>query len=174
MKQVVDFSADIYSTLPIAIFFYLLNESIHLKNYGENLLLAIYLLISCGVANLIKEIPYPESFKKYMDRPKNSSNTDILSRNGVKHEGTPGFPSAHVTMFTVFGLVMIARKYTSLGNPNVLKFVSNNIIFVGFYISSIVLMGWARYHKKAHNAIQITAGAVLGTIFGMIYYLLIQ
>ena len=135
MKGLLKLSADVYSTLPIAIFFYLLNESVFLQKYGDNLLLAILIIIADGTSLLIKQIPYPNNCKKYFDRPEKARDTDILSSNGPQTLGTHGFPSGHMTTITVFALGMLIRLFVKKPYSNVLSFVNTNKGVVAFYIS---------------------------------------
>ena len=174
MKDLLKLFADVYSSLPIAIFFYLLNDSVIYQKYGDNFLLALLIIVADGTSLLIKQIPYDDQYKIYFDRPKNACNTDILSSNGLQPSGSHGFPSGHMTTITVFALSMLIRKYIKTPNSTISSFIVKNKGIVGFYMMLIIFMGWSRYYKKVHNVVQILGGVGLGTVFSSIYYVLIK
>lgn len=166
--------ADYISAGPVAVHFYLLYCFLcnPMENYLE-LILNIYLLISSILVYVLKQQNYPKFMYNITRRPRGALNCDLLSRNGIKKWGTPGFPSGHVTTITLFGMFMIFAKYELYRKrgKNLNYFFKREIPYIGTNILIILLTMWARYYKNCHNIFQITGGFILGTIMAYIFVL---
>ena len=88
-------------------------EGVHEGNYTEMGLLITTMIVADLLTVIIKRISiHAPSFLNFLlHRPKGASNTDILSRNGLKPKSSPGFPSGHMTMTTVFAVYRLIRLY---------------------------------------------------------------
>ena len=162
--------ADYISTLPIAFSFISLLEAVNKKNYLENALFLFWMHYSNGLTYFLKHLDYPESWRHWTDRPEGASNTDMLSRNGLKPPGTPGFPSGHMTSAAFFSTYRLLRLWREKGKQSVKKFVKENLTVVLFYSGIIFATAWARWYKKCHNLPQILGGIVVGTVQAVILY----
>ena len=167
--------ADYISAGPVAVHFYLLYCFLcnPMENYLE-LILNIYLLISSVIVHVLKQQNYPKFMYNITRRPRGALNCDLLSRNGIKKWGTPGFPSCHVTTITLFGMFMIFAKYELYRKKGrkISNFIRNEFTFIGTNILIIVLTMWARYYKNCHNLFQISGGFLLGTFMAYIFVLI--
>ena len=159
---------DYTSALPIAFIFANVLEAVHTKRFIEMTLLIVTMCGADGLTFLIKRLSRyaPSSLDFLLHRPNGACNTDILSRNGAKPIDTPGFPSGHVTMATVFAVYRLLRLYRNYNNVG--QFVYENPIVIVFYLGIIVLMGYARWYKRCHNIFQIVGGFVFGAIFAIL------
>ena len=155
MKVIFDY----ISVVPLFYFFYLgYNFIIHM-NFSD-LFLIVWLGLSLFLSESIKLLNYPKSLNWLIKRPNGSFNTDILSRDGIST--SPGFPSSHMTTTSFFCVYIILRHYY-YKNKNIVKISLFNILL-------ILLMGLARYYKKAHNIYQILAGILLGSILSIVAF----
>ena len=68
-----------------------------------------YLLVE-----LIKRIEYPRELHRLTNRPEGCFNTDFLSRNGKQPKNTPGFPSGHMAITTLFCYKKISELKKSI------------------------------------------------------------
>ena len=159
---------DYTSALPIAFIFANVMDAVHTRRYVEMILLITTMCVADGLTFVIKRLSrnIPSGFEFLLHRPNGACNTDILSRNGPKPIDTPGFPSGHVTMATVFALYRLLRLYRNYDNVG--KFIRENPIAIVFYLGIIVLMGYARWYKRCHNIFQIVGGFVFGAIFAIL------
>ena len=175
-KDIISLSMDYTSALPLAFFFVNVMEGVSEGNYTEMGLLITTMIVADLLTVFIKRMSiYAPSFLNFLlHRPKGSSNTDILSRNGLKPQSSPGFPSGHMTMTTVFALYRLIRLYkksTVEGldiAQNMIQFIKTKPIGIVFYIGLIVLMAAARLYKKCHTIPQVIGGFLLGAIFAII------
>ncbi len=106
----------------------------------------VYLLIEVAVI-LIGILV--EQIKPLFDSPRPEGARGCgLFCDGGDVTGRPGFPSGHVSITTLFVLLMAAYQspYWLLG-----------LIWIG-------LMGWSRYEKHCHSVNQVLAGFATGTI----------
>lgn len=175
-KDIVSLSMDYTSALPLAFFFVNVMEGVHEGNYVEMTLLITTMIVADLLTVFIKRMStYTPSFLNFLiSRPKGASNTDILSRNGIKPPNSPGFPSGHMTMTSVFAVYRLIRLYRRNYNPevdliiNITNLFKTQLIPIAFYLGIIVLMAAARLYKKCHTITQVIGGTLLGTIFAII------
>ena len=163
-------SADYISVLPIAFSFVCLLESVEKENYLENGLFLYWMYFSNGLTYLLKQMPYPESWHHWTFRPVGASNTDMLSRNGLKPWGTPGFPSGHMTSAALFSSYRIMRLWREDGKKPVKQFIKDNLSHILFYVGIVLATAWARWYKSCHNIPQIIGGFVVGLVQAVIFY----
>ena len=156
--------ADLYSTVPLAIYFSLFYTSVTNLRLDE-IKLGLYLTIANYLVWSIKRFPYPKNLYQITRRPKDSTNCDYLSRNGKQSLDAPGFPSGHMTTISFFCVYQLLSSYYGK---------SINLSFTLFHIIIVGLMGWARYYKRNHNIIQIVIGTIFGSLSGYIYYKYLQ
>ena len=147
---------DYISILPLV--FILASFHNFVINFDLNeLMFLLWMLSTSLLVELIKRIEYPRELHRLTNRPEGCFNTDFLSRNGKQPKNTPGFPSGHMAITTLF----CYKKISELENSN----------FYGkiYYSTIILLMGISRYYKKCHNVFQILVGSVFGLISGLVY-----
>ena len=161
---------DIYSIIPLCIYFVMIYLGAYTNNINEALGFIIFYFINNEIVSIIKKLPYPKLLWDITRRPEGAFNTDYLSRNGSANKDAPGFPSGHMTSITAFCLYMVLRKKGELGWE---EFIIGNPIFLGINILSIMAMGFARWYKSCHNMLQIVCGIIFGAITSYIYYELI-
>lgn len=164
--------ADYISAGPLAIYFYLIYS--FLSNPYKNLfdiILGFYILGSDLLVNKIKGIKYPKKLYNITRRPKEALNCDILSQKGKPKEGTPGFPSGHMTTISLFAIVMILGKYEIYKRRgfNFLHYMRKEPFFILVNILIVILTAWARYYKNCHNITQILGGIIFGSTLGIIF-----
>lgn len=166
--------ADYISAGPIVVYFYLLYSFMinPLNNYLD-LILDLYILFSALIVHYLKQQNYPKFMYYITRRPRGARNWDLLSRNGTKKWGSPGFPSGHVTTITLFAMFMILAKYEMYKKRglNLNYYINKEYTYIGTNILIILLTMWARYYKNCHNLFQITGGFILGTIMAYIFVL---
>ena len=181
-KDIISLSMDYTSALPLAFFFVNVMEGVHEGNYTEMTLLITTMIVADLLTVLIKRIStYAPSFLNFLiSRPKGASNTDILSRNGLKPPNSPGFPSGHMTMTTVFAVYRLIRLYRKNINTeldifiNITNLLKTQLIPIVFYLGIIALMAAARLYKKCHTISQVIGGFLLGVIFAIILDKIVQ
>jgi membrane-associated phospholipid phosphatase len=137
--------ADLISmTLPFNLIFPLFLYLNTLNKYWINVFV-IGLLIETSTKYIkqytIKKFPN----SKWIYRPIGAFNCSAISTGGDA-SGKPGFPSGHMTNIA-FIAVSLSLYYKS------------NIPLL-----AILLMAYARIHKKCHNIIQVLAGTLYGGI----------
>ena len=108
----------------------------------------------------------PNILKDLWYRPKGAKGCDFQSMKGFAPDFTPGFPSGHMatTLYITTINILFSKKIKNKRLRWFFRFI--NILI-------IPLMAWSRYYKKCHNIIQITAGSILGTLCGIIFYFLL-
>jgi membrane-associated phospholipid phosphatase len=163
------------SVLPLVIIIYYITKFIfdYFKKFNYNFLLneliyvfgIIFVTLSIQV---IKRIPWSQSYYKYTMRPEGACDCDYLSLKGVVKENTPGFPSGHmgtVSYFAINNILYYLDKYNNndISKNNIYLYVISNILF-------ILSTGWARIYKKCHNLLQVICGTLYGLIIGVIFY----
>lgn len=173
-KDVLPMSMDYVSAFPIAFIFLNVAEAVERKNFIEMTLLIVFMLTADLTTLGIKRVSRyaPKEFGFLLDRPHGACNTDILSRNGLKPRHTPGFPSGHVTLTTVFSIYRLLRLYHD--STDLYSFIHKYPLQIVFYIGLIVLMGFARWYKRCHNIYQIIGGFIVGLIFAIVLDKIIQ
>ena len=162
--------ADYISTFPILFFFVNMLEAAKQGNYIENLFFSFWMFKFNGLVYFIKRLPYPDYLLPITNRPLGASNCDLLSRNGPKEWGTPGFPSGHMTSAALFSVYKLMKLYKEKGEPNLKDFILENYQLIIFYLTIILATAWARYYKKCHNVTQIIGGTIFGTVAAIIFY----
>ena len=156
--------ADLYSTVPLAIYFSLFYTSISNLRIDE-IKLCLYLTIANYMVWCIKRFPYPKKIYQITRRPKESTNCDYLSRNGKQSLDAPGFPSGHMTTISFYCVYQLLTRYYA----NTI-----NTSYSLFHIMIMAIMARARYYKRNHNIIQIVIGTIFGSMSGYIYYNYLQ
>ena len=167
MNEHILLACDIYSVVPLGIYFAMLYFGFYTDNINEALGFCLFFFINNEITSFIKKLPYPESLWEVTRRPEGSFNTDYLSRNGLSKKDAPGFPSGHMTSMAAFAMYMILRKK---GDQDWDIFVKENSFFVGINVLSVLLMAFARWYKKCHNLTQIIGGTVYGSVTAYIYF----
>ena len=158
---------DIYSIVPLAIYFGMFYFGIYSGNINESLGFMVYFYINNEITSIIKKLPYPKSLWDVTRRPEGSFNTDYLSRNGPSKKDAPGFPSGHMTSMAAFAMYMILRKKGDMDWEN---FIRENMFFFLANILSVLLMGFARWYKNCHNMTQIIGGTIYGSVTAYLYF----
>jgi membrane-associated phospholipid phosphatase len=158
---------DIYSIVPLAIYFAMFYFGICSGNINEALGFMVYFFINNEITSIIKRLPYPESLWEITRRPEGSFNTDYLSRNGPSKKDAPGFPSGHMTSIAAFAMYMVLRKKGDMDWDN---FIRENMFFFLANILSVLMMGFARWYKNCHNMTQIIAGTIYGSVTAYFYF----
>ena len=174
-KDVISLSMDYTSALPLAFFFVNVMEGVGEGNYTEMTLLITTMIVADLLTVFIKRMStYAPKFLNFLlVRPKGASNTDILSRNGLKSADSPGFPSGHMAMTSVFAIYRLIRLYRNktsgdLNIINIINFLKTYPIQIMFYLGLIALMAVARLYKRCHTITQVISGFLLGAIFAII------
>jgi membrane-associated phospholipid phosphatase len=144
--------SDHISALPLLIYYGIFFKYLGGNNLDFNFFIA-YMIISI-ITDLMKKLPYPKFMYQITRRPKEACNCDLLSKGGPIPEGTPGFPSGHMTCITFFAFFII--------NNYRLSQEQNQLVCL-----LIPITAWARIYKKCHNLFQVVGGF----IFGYLYYL---
>jgi len=147
---------DYISILPLV--FILVSFHNFIINFDlKELRFLVWMISTSLLVELIKRIKYPKNLHKLTNRPEGCFNTDFLSRNGPQPNNTPGFPSGHMALTTLF----CYKKILELDDTN----------FYGkiYYCIITLLMGISRYYKKCHTIFQILVGGIVGAISGKIY-----
>tara|TARA_Y100000022_G_C13216263_1_gene360051 strand:- start:527 stop:1072 length:546 start_codon:yes stop_codon:yes gene_type:complete len=159
---------DYTSALPIAFIFTNMIEATNVGNYTEMGLLIFTMLIADGLTFGIKKLSKnaPQKWNFLLNRPIGACNTDLLSRNGPKSVNTPGFPSGHMTMASVFSVYRLLRLYRKQGS--IMLVFKNNTMEALLYVAIIIAMAYARWYKRCHNIVQIIAGFILGSVFAFV------
>ena len=168
------------SILPLVIIIYYITKFVldYFKkfNYKFSLNEFIYIFGLVFVTlsiQVIKRIPWSESYYKYTMRPEGACDCDYLSLKGIVKENTPGFPSGHmgtVSYFAINNILYYLDKYNN-NNINNNHISKNNIyLYVILNILFIFGTGWARIYKKCHNLLQVICGTLYGLIIGVIFY----
>ena len=174
LKEVLDsallLGADYISALPIAFSFACILEATQQGNYLENGLFLFWMHYSNALTYFLKQLPYPKELHPWTFRPEGASNTDVLSRNGIKPYGTPGFPSGHMTGAALFSTYRLLRLWKQQGGGSVKKFINKNKDKVALYIGIILATAWARWYKNCHNITQIIGGTIVGIIQAVIFF----
>jgi len=145
---------DYISVVPFLFVLSTIHSSIVNNNINE-LFFFFWMIGTSVIVELIKRIKYPPFLYNITRRPKGSYNTDFLSRNGRQPDNTPGFPSGHMAITTLYCYIKI------------LKLNMKNVIGRSYYILIIILMGVSRYFKKCHNLVQILFGSLFGLVSGI-------
>lgn len=167
MNELILLACDIFSIVPLAIYFGMLYLGIYSGNFNETLSFCLFFFVNNEITSIIKKLPYPESLWNVTRRPEGSFNTDYLSRNGPSKKDAPGFPSGHMTSMAAFAMYMILRKK---GEMEWGIFIQENTLFFGLNVLSVLLMGFARWYKKCHNMPQIIAGTIYGSVTAYLYF----
>ena len=167
-KDPISLFTDYTSALPIAFIFTNIVEAANSGNYLEMSLLIFTMLIADASTFTIKKWSKnaPKTLDFLLNRPSGACNTDILSRNGPKPINTPGFPSGHMTLTSVFAVYRLLRLYRQQGS--IKQVLRKNTVEVLLYVAVIVAMGYARWYKRCHNIYQIVAGFLFGSIFAFV------
>lgn len=172
LSDAVNLFADVVSLSPLVIFLTLLYNFLILPSKNVlDLVFFLYMMLAGFVVRFIKDLPYPKSWKWVTDRPKGAANCDYFSRNGPAKPGTPGMPSGHMTHTTIFATVMILGRFISARGK---ELSLDNLVFYGVNVSLVLVMAFARYHKKCHNLPQIFFGFVLGLGLGVVFFYLMK
>ena len=172
LSDAVNLFADVVSLSPLVIFLTLLYNFLILPSKNVlDLVFFLYMMLTGFVVRFIKDLPYPKSWKWVTDRPKGAANCDYFSRNGPAKPGTPGMPSGHMTHTTIFATVMILGRFISARGK---ELSLDNLVFYGVNVSLVLVMAFARYHKKCHNLPQIFFGFVLGLGLGILFFYLMK
>ena len=167
MNEQILLVCDIYSVVPLAIYFAMFYMGIYTGNVNEALGFCLFFYVNNEITSIIKKLPYPESLWDVTRRPDGSFNTDYLSRNGPSKKDAPGFPSGHMTSMAAFAMYMILRKK---GEQDWDEFIRENTVFFWLNVGSVLLMAFARWYKKCHNITQILAGTIYGSVTAYIYF----
>ena len=143
-----------------------ISEFINKKTQKITLLFLLAFFTPLVSSEILKQI----CFKRFegSERPIGACGCDMLCL-GADVSGAPGCPSGHMASTTGVCLLFILFLIKS---PNLTKIYSlpKRISLICINIIIIVLMGWARYHKKCHNMIQIFGGIILGSIISPLIY----
>jgi membrane-associated phospholipid phosphatase len=117
-------------------------------------LISAYLFsgIAAQILKRLVEAPRPAAFF-----PKGSYQFFI---DGVTHSGHNSFPSGHAT--SVFALATIFALNDG-----------NNIRRIAYLIIAVVT-GYSRIYLGQHFLIDVIAGATMGVVFGIIFYLVVN
>ena len=83
MNEQILLACDIYSVVPLGIYFAMLYFGFYTDNINEALGFCLFFFVNNEITSIIKKLPYPESLWKVTRRPEGSFNTDYLSRNGL-------------------------------------------------------------------------------------------
>lgn len=116
-------------------------------------------------SEIIKKFaPIPNILKHLWYRPRGAKGCDYLSIKGYAPEFTPGFPSGHMTTTSYFVMynLLLLNGHT--------KNISLKYLFIGLNIVLLLLMGWARIHKKCHNIVQVVCGSIFGSAIAYMFY----
>jgi membrane-associated phospholipid phosphatase len=167
MNENILLACDLYSIIPIAIYFAVFYMGVYTSNFKESVSFIIFFYVNNYITGIIKKLPYPESLWNVTRRPEGAFNTDYFSRNGPAKKDANGFPSGHMTSVAGFCTYMILRK---MGNQDFKEFVRENPGFFWANILLVLLMGFARWYKKCHNLTQIIGGIIYGGVTGYLYY----
>ena len=115
MNEQILLVCDIYSVVPLAIYFAMFYMGIYTGNVNEALGFCLFFYVNNEITSIIKKLPYPESLWDVTRRPEGSFNTDYLSRNGPSKKDAPGFPSGHMTSMAAFANVNVRGHYRQNG-----------------------------------------------------------
>jgi membrane-associated phospholipid phosphatase len=149
--------ADIISAIPLVLVLSYLYLIINKYSYKNIVILCGFSIVSVLV-DIIKRIPYPNSFIKYTYRPSGAQNCNLLSNNGVYPINSPGFPSGHMaTMSFYFTYIYLINK----------KFNSIDLLI-------LLAIGWSRYYKNCHTLLQIICGTGFGSIMAYLWSIIIK
>ncbi len=125
--------------------------------YNFNIIILLGFLLCVFFQDFFKEVTFgwlPFLFK----RPNGANNCSLFNSGGlIDHKS--GFPSGHVSVISFLMIFLLLEKETNLFN-------TNNI----YYFIPIVLIGYARIKKGAHNLFQVLGGYMLGLIIAYIMY----
>lgn len=133
------------------------------KYYLEKDFIYIYALSGLLILNIFNErIKYSIFYNDV--RPQGALNCNLFNNDG-NQSGRPGMPSGHTSITTYFFLTYLYILYLKKNK------IGLESLFMALYLSLVM---YSRYYKRCHTIPQIAAGGLLGSLWFLLFYILIK